>query len=427
MAWIQTVIVEMPIKDIEENNVGRKFIIIDQENKVRIANLYADGYTSNEEIDADRLPYVITDFAGVRVGIIFRRGQFIRVQVGTDGLTVAFNGRQNVRINLPCQYNGNVCGMFGNADNDPANDNLMADGQPAADANQLGMSWVETKLPKITGIESSECTDDQSNTLAPEDMCKAETLREAATKCKAILDPSGPFSTCHTELPPADYFEDCVYDLCLFLENNIDYNEAMCEIYAEYNEECRNAGITSINWREHNLLKETCTVTCGSNEEYYNELAYEEGCIESSAVAQGDAIEGCFCGAGYVRDDSVNSGTFGQCISPSDCRGPQHNAIMFNPPQGQVKLDDGAVWNDQISLIDFNDLMPSDCLVDSVKVNDPVAKGGAVHHAPSNWIKPNACCADKAYNTGIEGCCGGRHLYDLNDESCVAGRVVTRL
>ena len=70
MAWIQTVIVEMPIKDMESNETGRKFIIIDQENKVRIANLYADGYTSQEQIDADRLPYVITDFAGENIIII---------------------------------------------------------------------------------------------------------------------------------------------------------------------------------------------------------------------------------------------------------------------------------------------------------------------------------------------------------------------
>ena len=32
---------------------------------------------------------------------------------------------------------------------------------------------------------------------------------------------------------------------------------------------------------------------------------------------------------------------------------------------------------------------------------DPV-KGGFSNHAPSNWIKPDACCDDKPYNTGVE-------------------------
>ena len=64
MAWVQTVIVEIPLR-IEGEKVGRKFIMIDQDNKVRIANEYfADDYQSAEDIDASRLPFVLTDNTG---------------------------------------------------------------------------------------------------------------------------------------------------------------------------------------------------------------------------------------------------------------------------------------------------------------------------------------------------------------------------
>jgi hypothetical protein len=59
MAWVQTVIVEIPL-----DNGARQFVMIDQENKVRIAMEYSDGYTSAEDIEQSRLPYTLTDLSG---------------------------------------------------------------------------------------------------------------------------------------------------------------------------------------------------------------------------------------------------------------------------------------------------------------------------------------------------------------------------
>lgn len=44
----------------------------------------------------------------------------------------------NLQIHLPCEYNNNVCGLLGNADNDPSNDNVMPNGVAAESHNQLG-------------------------------------------------------------------------------------------------------------------------------------------------------------------------------------------------------------------------------------------------------------------------------------------------
>ena len=66
---------------------------------------------------------------------------YLRVQIGNDGLVVQFNGQTIFKINMPCKYNGNVCGLLGNADNDPTNDNLMPGGSPAESHNQLGKNF----------------------------------------------------------------------------------------------------------------------------------------------------------------------------------------------------------------------------------------------------------------------------------------------
>ena len=75
------------------------------------------------------------------MGFIYERGNFVRVQIGNDGLTVGFNGKQNMRVHLPCQYNDNVCGLFGNANNDPLDDNQMPDGREAETENELGKNF----------------------------------------------------------------------------------------------------------------------------------------------------------------------------------------------------------------------------------------------------------------------------------------------
>ena len=61
---------------------------------------------------------------------------------------------------------------------------------------------------------------------------------------KIILMVKGPFVACHSVIPPADYFEDCVYDLCLFFENDLEHTEAMCELYNSYAQECADVGVT---------------------------------------------------------------------------------------------------------------------------------------------------------------------------------------
>jgi len=156
------------------------------------------------------------------------------------------------------------------------------------------MSWVVSDFPVVAGLDAAECSDEMNlgHLTDSADICTPDQLREAATFCKPLMDSAGPFSSCHANLPPAEYFEDCVYDLCLFFENEIDHVDAMCELYSSYAGECNDMGVYGFSWREH---IEGCAVSCGGeNEAYYSAIATEDTCDGDHNVAGGDIIEGTF-------------------------------------------------------------------------------------------------------------------------------------
>jgi hypothetical protein len=125
---------------------------------------------------------------GEIIGLIYKRNAYVRVQIGHDGLVVQFNGQTNFKVNMPCKYNGNVCGLLGNADQDPTNDNLMPNGSIATSDSELGDSWLINSFPDFLNLNTAQCEPGVSITdVEPE--CPAMDLRSAANVCKMIIDP----------------------------------------------------------------------------------------------------------------------------------------------------------------------------------------------------------------------------------------------
>ena len=92
------------------------------------------------------------------------------------------------KVNMPCKYNGNVCGLLGNADQDPTNDNLMPNGAVATSDAELGDSWLVNSFPDFLNLNTAQCEPGVSVTdVEPE--CPAMDLRSAANVCKMIIDP----------------------------------------------------------------------------------------------------------------------------------------------------------------------------------------------------------------------------------------------
>jgi hypothetical protein len=181
MAWIQDVIVEIPLAD------SKIFVFIGQGLEVKVSYQYNNGSHHTEHVSTKQLPYQINDEEGKFTAVLYKHQKYLRVQIGNDGLVVQFNGMSNFKIYMPCEYNGNVCGLLGNADNDPSNDIMMPNGELATSHSQLGDSWLMNDFPEFMGLNTIACEHDSQHT-PEEPECPALDLREAATVCTSIID-----------------------------------------------------------------------------------------------------------------------------------------------------------------------------------------------------------------------------------------------
>nr|XP_043903736.1 zonadhesin-like [Solea senegalensis] len=180
---------------------------------------------------------------------IYLSGKFVVLE--TDfGLRVRFDGNHHADVTLPTSYSGLLCGMCGNFNNNPRDDNLKPDQTPAANTNELGDSWqVPDPRPDCTnGGGHEECDKN------------VEEEAQKPTSCGMITDPNGIFKPCHSVVPPNQYFENCVYDVCA----TGGQTEALCQAIESYADLCAAAGVP-IAWRKNNTF---CPIKCPSGSQY---------------------------------------------------------------------------------------------------------------------------------------------------------------
>ncbi|KAL2079742.1 hypothetical protein ACEWY4_025486 [Coilia grayii] len=215
---------------------------------------------------------------------IYLSGKFVALE--TDfGLRVRFDGNHHADVTLPSSYSALLCGMCGNYNGNPGDDNLKPNGLPAASTNELGESWqVPDERPDCTHDGGIDDCDD-----------KIESEAQKPTSCGMITDLNGIFEACHAVVDPAPYFENCVYDQCGTGGSAV----ALCQALQSYADLCAKAGV-SIDWRKNNTF---CPLKCPTGSHY--ELcgnACPASCQDpgSADTCSERCVEGCVCDAGLV-------------------------------------------------------------------------------------------------------------------------------
>ena len=152
------------------------------------------------------------------------------------GLVVTFDWHSYARLILPTTYASSVCGLCGNADGDPDDDFKTPDGRSAADENDFGDSW---KVADVPGCDSS-CVGDCG-------VCgEAEKRGYRGDKhCGLLVKQGGPFAGCHGVIDPKPYFEDCLFDACLYK----GHQEVVCTAVGAYVTACQSRGVSIEAWR----------------------------------------------------------------------------------------------------------------------------------------------------------------------------------
>ncbi|XP_028851976.1 zonadhesin, like [Denticeps clupeoides] len=217
---------------------------------------------------------------GVKISL---SGKFVVLE--TDfGLRVRFDGNHHADVTLPSSYSGHLCGLCGNYNGKPADDNLKPDGKPAANTDELGESW---QVPD----DRPDCTHDGGVGECDENI---ESEAKKPTSCGMITDPNGIFKPCHMVVPPSPYFENCVFDQCGTDGSAV----ALCQAIESYADLCAQAGVP-ISWRNNTF----CPMKCPAGSHYEPcGTACPPSCQEpgSAGTCTEPCVEGCVCDTGLV-------------------------------------------------------------------------------------------------------------------------------
>uniref|UniRef100_UPI00398EC30B zonadhesin, like n=1 Tax=Pristiophorus japonicus TaxID=55135 RepID=UPI00398EC30B len=260
-----------------------------------------------------RLPFQVS--RGIAIS---QSGQYVAVRTNF-GLSLRWDGNQYLEIIVPTSYFNMMCGLCGNFDGNPNNDNIKPDGTAAGSVGELGDSWQtqadEEESCKHHAPDERPCNKDLYDKVIGPD------------KCGRITDPRGAFRDCVNMVDPTPYFNNCVYDMCRFqgLENTL------CDQLQAYTDACLSAGATVHDWRRPDF----CPLACPANSHYTlcasncphtcNDLFTPIRCSES-------CVEGCECDGGFILSD-------GQCVPLSQCGCTDAEGKYWLPDETWYKTD----------------------------------------------------------------------------------------
>ncbi|KAM7377718.1 hypothetical protein PAMA_014158 [Pampus argenteus] len=236
----------------------------------------------------------VTSISGVQ---IYMSGKFVVLET-SFGLRVRFDGNHHADVTVPTSYSDLLCGMCGNFNGNPKDDNLKPDQTPAVNTNELGDSWqVPDPRP--------DCTDGEGQ----EDCDKVvEEEAKKPTSCGMITDPNGIFKSCHSAVPPEPYFENCVYDMCATGGQTV----ALCQAVESYADMCAAAGVP-VAWRNNSF----CPLKCPSGSQYTpcGPACPQPSCQDPAGPGGScnePCVEGCICNPGLILSGD-------KCVPLSEC------------------------------------------------------------------------------------------------------------
>ncbi|KAK2088433.1 hypothetical protein P7K49_034340 [Saguinus oedipus] len=260
---------------------------------VTVAALGTNVSIHKDEIGKVRVNGVLTalpvSVADGRISVT--HGASKALLVADFGLQVSYDWNWRVDVTLPSSYHGAVCGLCGNMDRDPNNDQVFPNGTLAPSIPVWGSSW---RAPGWDPLCWDECQG--SCPTCPQD--KLEQY-EGPGFCGPLAPGSGgPFTTCHAHVPPESFFKGCVLDVCM----GGGAHDILCQALASYAAACQAAGIVIEDWR----AQVGCVINCRENSHYeFCGPPCPASCPSPAppttpAVCQGPCVEGCQCNAGFV-------------------------------------------------------------------------------------------------------------------------------
>ncbi|KAL2310169.1 hypothetical protein Nmel_006412 [Mimus melanotis] len=204
-------------------NVGKSFLIFDDETGNPSLNSYIDGLQKVQ---------------------LWRAGFFTVVHFPAEHITILWDQRTTVHVQMGHQWQGEVTGLCGNFDLKTVNELRTPDNFELTNSQEFGNSWTAV-----------ECAD-SSDTRNP---CSLNPLRESFAKkeCGILLGEA--FEACHPVIDVTWFYSNCMADTCGCTQGGDC--ECFCTSVSAYAHQCCQQGV-AVDWRSPRL----CPYDC----EYFN-------------------------------------------------------------------------------------------------------------------------------------------------------------
>uniref|UniRef100_A0A3P8RM49 VWFD domain-containing protein n=1 Tax=Amphiprion percula TaxID=161767 RepID=A0A3P8RM49_AMPPE len=283
-------------------------------------------------------------------------------------------------ITVTSDHQANTCGLCGNFNSNQADDFLKLSGVTDATAAGFANSWkTHAGCPDVKSSFKNPCS------------LSVDNENYAEHWCSMLTDPQGVFASCHSEISPDSYKENCMYDSCN-CEKSEDF---MCAAVSSYIHACAAAGIKISDWRK--VICGKYASSCPSGMVYsYNITSSSRTCrcIGSTDLSchSFPPIDGCICAEGTYMDDS------GKCVPSEACPCYNEGSAV---PAGQVINKEGVMWYENTCappMVFFN-----------CSANGPAAKGTECEKSCSYLQVSTGCvsgcmCASGLVSDGNGGC-----------------------
>ncbi|KAF7242403.1 IgGFc-binding protein [Varanus komodoensis] len=302
----------VPFTIVEKNdNRGNQAV-----SYVSLANIFVYGYKISiykQEVGRIRLNDAIFSLP-----LTLEEGKIRLFQSGPSavlqtefGLQVTYDWKWHLVITLPSSYYNATCGLCGNFNRDPRDDMALPNGTMVSSVTSWASSWrVKDRDPF--------CWDSCQGNCPTCDESKKE-LYGSNAHCGIIRNASaGPFRECHAKVNPDDFFDSCIYDVCL----NGGAQGFLCQALEAYAKTCRKAGALIYDWR----TPSGCALQCPENSHYeFCGNACPASCSDRTApsTCQEPCVETCQCDEGYVLSAD-------KCVPTGSC-GCTYNGFYYKP------------------------------------------------------------------------------------------------
>ncbi|XP_072477507.1 otogelin [Notamacropus eugenii] len=171
---------------------------------------------------------------------MWRVGFFTLVHFPHEHITLLWDQRTTVHVQMGPQWQGMLAGLCGNFDLKTVNEMRTPENLELTNPQEFGSSWAAVECP-----DSSE----------PRDLCSLNPLREPFAKKKCSILLSEVFETCHPVVDVTWFYSNCLTDTCGCSRGGDC--ECLCTSLSAYAHQCCQHGI-AIDWRSPRLCPYDC-------------------------------------------------------------------------------------------------------------------------------------------------------------------------